>query len=86
MHVDVAAWELEGAYGVTVDWRTGDAMYEVADWVAGARVLDTGDDLSLDQALDYLSARVSGLDPKEAVRRAAPPAPSLWDKFRRRQR
>jgi hypothetical protein len=64
-HVVVTAWELQGAYGVTVDWTSGDAMYEVADWVAGARVLDTGDDLSLDQALDYLTARVSGLRPEE---------------------
>lgn len=83
-HVVVTAWELQGAYGVTVDWPSGDTMYEVADWVAGARVLDTGDDLSLDQALDYLSARVSGLRPEEAVRQLARPAPSRWARLRRR--
>ena len=84
-YVDVTAWELQGAYGVTVDWPSGDAMYEVADWVPGARVLDTGDDLSLDQALDYLSARVSGLRPEEAVRQLAPPTPSRWARLRRRR-
>ena len=47
-HVDVTAWELQGAYGVSVDWQSGDAMYEVADWVDGARVLDTGDVLFLE--------------------------------------
>ncbi|HEX2298158.1 MAG TPA: hypothetical protein VHH34_06525, partial [Pseudonocardiaceae bacterium] len=26
-HVDVTAWELQGAYGVSVDWQSGDAMY-----------------------------------------------------------
>jgi hypothetical protein len=51
-------------------------MDEVADWVDGARVLDTGDDLSLDQALDCLATRVSGLRPEEAVRQVAPPARS----------
>ena len=85
-HVDVTAWELTGAYGVTVDWQSGDAMYEVADWVNGARVLDTGDDLALDQALDYLSARMSGLRPEEAVRQVAPPPPSRWARLRRRTR
>ncbi len=85
-HVYVTAWELKGAYGVSVDWRSGDAMYEVADWVARARVLDTGDDLSLDQALDYLAARMSGLRPEEAARQVAPPARSRWIRLRRRRR
>ena len=44
-HVDVTAWELQWDYGVSVDWQSGNAMYEVVDWVDGARVLDTGDDL-----------------------------------------
>jgi hypothetical protein len=85
-HVDVTAWELQGAYGVSVDWQSGDAMYEVADWVDGARVLDTGDDLSLEQALDYLAARVSGLRPEEAVRQVTPSARSRWARLRRRRR
>ena len=66
--VTVTAWELDGAYGVTVDWPSGDAMYEVANWVDGARVLDTGDDVTIDQAFDYLSARVAGRRPEEAIR------------------
>jgi hypothetical protein len=85
-HVDVTAWELQGAYGVSVDWQSGDAMYEVADWVDGARVLDSGDDLSLDHSFDYQAARVSGLLLEEAVRQVAPPARSRWASLRRRRR
>ncbi len=83
---DVTAWELQGAYGVVVDRQSGNAMDEVADRVDGARVLDTGDDLSLEQALGYLAARVSGLRPEEAVRQVAPPARSRWARLRRRRR
>jgi hypothetical protein len=81
--VDVTAWEFDGAYGVTVDWPSGDAMYEVADWVDGARVLDTGDDVTIDQALDYLSARVAGRRPGEAIKGIAPSRPSFWVRLRR---
>jgi hypothetical protein len=83
--VEVTPWKLAGSYGVTVGWETGDLMYEVADWVDGARVLDPGDhELSVDQALDYLSARMSGVDPNQAILQLVPPAPSLWSRLRKR--
>lgn len=82
--VKVLPWKLAGSYGVTVDWEGDDLMYEVADWVDGARVLDPGDhDLSVDQALDYLSARMSGLDSKQAIAQVDPPGPSLWARLRK---
>ena len=68
-HVDVTAWELQGASGIFADWQSGNAVYEVADRVDGARVLDTGDDLSLEQALDHLAERLSGPRPEEAYGR-----------------
>ncbi len=83
---DVTAWELQGAHGVVVDRQSGNAMDEVADRVDGARVLDTGDDLSLERALDHLEASVSGPSPEEAVRRVTPPARSRWARLRRRRR
>lgn len=85
VRVEVLPWKLTGSYGITVDWDAGDVMYEVADWLDGARVLDPGDhDLSVDQALDYLSARMSGLDSEQAILRVAPPARSLWSRLRKR--
>jgi hypothetical protein len=89
VQVEVQPWaELPGAFGVFVDWgpdpETDSATYEVADWVDGARVLDTGDDVTLADALDYLSVRLSGAPPKEALDRVVPPRPSLWSRLRRR--
>ena len=87
--VEVTPWpELPGAFGVWVAWgsdpESEGAMYEVADWIDGARVLDTSDDVALSEALDYLSARVSGMTPKEALDLVVPPRPSLWSRIRRR--
>ena len=87
--VQVEPWEdLPGSFGVTVRWSADDAMFEVVDWVGGARVLDVGDnaDVSVDKALDYLSARISGLNPDEAYRRVIPPRPSLWSGLLRRRK
>jgi hypothetical protein len=89
VEVEVTPWpELPGAFGVWVAWgpdpESEGAMYEVADWVDGARVLDTSDDVAVGEALDYLSARVSGMPPKEALDRVVPPRPSLWTRLRRR--
>jgi hypothetical protein len=87
--VAIEPWpESPGAYGVWVDWgpdpETECATYEVADWVDGARVLDTGDDVTLGEALDYLTVRLSGVPDKEALDRVVPPRPSLWSRLRRR--
>lgn len=58
-----------GAYLVQVSVHEGpDLLYEVADWVQGARIMDPdGEDLSLEEALRYLRLRIRGLPPSEAL-------------------
>ncbi|WP_020386938.1 hypothetical protein [Kribbella catacumbae] len=58
-----------GAYLVEVSVREGpDLLYEVADWVQGARIMDpNGEDLTVEEALQYLRLRIGGLSPSEAL-------------------
>ena len=59
-----------GAYlvDVSVDGGPG-LLYEVADWVEGARVMDPhGEDLTLPEALDYLRHRIMGVPPSKALK------------------
>ena len=58
-----------GAYLVEVSVHEGpDLLYEVSDWVHGARIMDPdGEDLTLDEALRYLRLRIMGLSPSEAL-------------------
>lgn len=60
-----------GAYLVEVSVHEGpDLLYEVADWVQGARIMDPdGEDLTLEEALRYLRLRIMGLSPSEALNR-----------------
>jgi hypothetical protein len=59
-----------GAYLVDVKVHEGpDLLYEVADWVEGARIMEPdGEDLTLDEALRYLRLRIIGLSPSEALK------------------
>jgi hypothetical protein len=86
--VKVMAWAVPGAFGVFVSWGTDPEMdgagYEVADWSDGVRVLETANVVALDEALDYLSLRVSGLPRQGALDQLIPPRPSVWSRLRRR--
>lgn len=80
-------WDFPGGFGVWAFWghdAGNSASYEVVDWVEDVRVLDTGDDVTLDQALDYFAARLSGGSASEALDRVVPPRPSLWSRLRGR--
>jgi hypothetical protein len=59
-----------GAYLVEVNVHEGPhLLYEVADWVQGARTMDPdSEDLTLDEALRYLRLRIMGLSPSEALK------------------
>jgi hypothetical protein len=59
-----------GAFLVEVSVHQGpNLLYEVADWVQGARIMDPdGEDLTLDEALRYLRLRIMGLSPAEALK------------------
>lgn len=59
-----------GGYLVRVSVHEGPGLlYEVADWVQGARVMDPdGEDLTLEEALRYLRLRIIGLSPSEALK------------------
>lgn len=46
------------------------AFYEVADWIDGVRILDPdGEDVSVEQGLAYLAARIRGDEPGQALLR-----------------
>jgi hypothetical protein len=59
-----------GAYLVEVSVHEGPhLLYEVADWVQGARIMDPdGENLTLEEALRYLRLRIMGLSPSEALK------------------
>ncbi len=76
--VEVVPWperELEGGFSVAVRSPAPGVLCWVVDWVDGVRVLDpNADDLTVAQALDYISLRSHGRTAKEAsmaVRRRA---------------
>ena len=69
VQIEVTEWE-PGQFGVSVDWAAdGDGLLlEVCDWVDGVRLLDPhGEDVSVDQALDYFAARLSGRTRHQAM-------------------
>jgi hypothetical protein len=59
-----------GAYLVDVAVQDGpDLLFEVADWIAGARAMDPhGGDFSRTEALNYLHLRCKGKTPRDALR------------------
>ena len=59
-----------GAYLVDVTVDGGpELLYEVSDWVEGARVMDPhGEDLTLHGALEYLRHRIMGVPPVKALK------------------
>jgi hypothetical protein len=78
LHVlcDVRVTATAGAYLVDVEFDVGDGLptggegllFEVADWVNGARVLDPGDhDLTVDQAIRYTVLRAQGASAASAL-------------------
>lgn len=86
VEVEVEAWSHPGGYGVDADWGEGlDAEFscEVADWVDGVRLLDSGDaDVTVAQALGYFEARLQGLGIRDAMEAAGVRKKS---RFRRRR-
>lgn len=70
--IEVTPWQLDGAYGVSVDWPKSQAgvLFEVADWLDGVRILDpNGEDDSVEQGLAYFAARSQGHSATQALRR-----------------
>lgn len=58
--------------GCPAEWDDVDAsaFYEVADWIDGVRILDPdGEDVSVEQGLAYLAARIRGDEPGQALLR-----------------
>jgi hypothetical protein len=89
VEVEVRAYDPAGSYGIIAEWcRAADnsVLYEVADWVDGVRVLDpNGEDISIDEGLDYFAARAGGASAKQALDVVRPPSKSLWRHWRRRR-
>lgn len=85
--VEVIPWSPAGLYGVGVQWGGGqDLLFEVADWVDDVRILDPhGEDVSVQEGLEYFAARVSGESTPEAPRRASPSQRSPWQRWRERR-
>ena len=80
VHVTVTEWE-PGHFGVSVDWASDPEglLMEVSDRVDGVRLLDPhGDDVSVDEALDYFAARLSGATRRQATASVWPPRPRWW--------
>lgn len=77
------------SFAVYVSWgpdpKPDRATYEVTDRAEWVRVIDTDHQVTPDDALDYLSLRLSGLPPREAWERLSPPRPSLWSRLRYRR-
>jgi hypothetical protein len=86
--VEVESLDLPGLFEVTVRWNAGQEIFEVGDWFDTARVYDDrgSSDVTVDEAVDYLSARLSGLTQEDAFQAVIPPRPSLWSRFGRRLR
>lgn len=86
--VEVEPLDLPGLFEVAVRWNAGHELFEVGDWFDTARVYEDrgSSDVTVDEAVDYLSARLSGLTQKEAFLAVIPPRPSPWLRFRRRLR
>ena len=59
-----------GAFLVEVAVTDGPSvLYTVANWSAGVQVIDpNGEDLTVGQGLDYLTHRVTGASPREALK------------------
>lgn len=76
--VEVTPWsehELEGGFSVEVRSPEPGVLCWVVDWVDGVRILDPdADDLTVAQALDYISLRSHGRTAKEASRAVRHPS------------
>lgn len=69
--VVVTPWGAPGAEGLfSVDVRRPEpgVLCEVADWIDGVRVMDSrAEDLTIEQALQYISLRCRGWSPEQAI-------------------
>lgn len=72
VEVEVTPWseqEIKGGFSVTVQSPKPGVLCWVVDWVDGVRILDPdADDLTVTQALEYISLRSHGRTAKEASR------------------
>jgi hypothetical protein len=59
------------SYMVDVSWGEDGVLCEVANSIAGVRVMDPdGEDVSVESALRYITARAAGVSREEAWRRS----------------
>jgi hypothetical protein len=88
--VDVVPVKEVGGYLVNIRWEAepdDGLLYEVVDWVNGVRIMDPhGEDVTVERALVYFTARTKGTAPQDAFRIAVPDRSSWWRRHRERRR